>query len=59
LQALRETTVALNREATLGVIERIAEQAPETAAGLRTLVENLQMSRLRELLEETEQPDDH
>ena len=38
LQELRETTLALNREATLGVIERIEEPAPETAAGLCALV---------------------
>ena len=34
-QALEEATLALDREATLGVIERIEEQAPDTAAGLR------------------------
>ena len=34
-QALDEATLVLNSEATLEVIERIEEQAPETAAGLR------------------------
>ena len=33
LQALDEATLALNREATLAVIERIEEQAPDTASG--------------------------
>jgi CheY-like chemotaxis protein/anti-sigma regulatory factor (Ser/Thr protein kinase) len=58
LQELRETTLALNTEATLEVIERIADQAPEGATGLRELVQNFQMGRLRELLAETEQYND-
>ena len=49
-QELEETTLALNREATLEVIERIEEQAPDTAKGLRALVEDLRMGRIRELL---------
>jgi CheY-like chemotaxis protein len=55
LQALREATLALNREATLEVIERIEDQAPDTAAGLRALVANFQMGRIRELLGEMEE----
>ena len=59
LAELQETTLALNREATFEVIERIADQAPETAAGLRELVENFQMGRIQELLAETEQNNDN
>jgi predicted ATPase/signal transduction histidine kinase/DNA-binding response OmpR family regulator len=51
LQELRETTLALNREAVLEVIARIADHAPEVAAGLKELVDNYQMVQLRELLE--------
>ena len=53
-QALDATTLALNREATLEVVERIEELAPDTAAGLRALVQDLKMGRIRELLGETE-----
>jgi len=42
----------LNSEAILEVIERIAEQAPDTAENLRALVQNFQIDRIRELLEE-------
>ena len=52
LQELRETTLALNREAALEVIARINDQAPEVAAGLREIVDNYQMAELRDLLEE-------
>jgi signal transduction histidine kinase/CheY-like chemotaxis protein len=58
LQELQETTLALNSEATLQVIERIADQFPEVAAGLRDLVDNFQMDRLRKLLAEAEQHND-
>jgi uncharacterized membrane protein YccC len=54
LQALNRTTLVADREATIAVIERIEEDAPETAASLRALVENYQMGRLRELLKEAE-----
>jgi hypothetical protein len=57
LQELRETTLALDREATLQVIERIKIHAPETAEGLRTLVMDFQMGRLGELLGEMEGKD--
>jgi signal transduction histidine kinase/DNA-binding response OmpR family regulator len=50
LQELRATTLALDREAILQVIERIKDHAPETAEGLRTLVQDLQMGRLGDLL---------
>ncbi len=56
-QELAETTLALDREATLAVIERIEEQAPDTAASLRDLVQSFQISRILELLEETEEKD--
>ena len=36
------------------MIERIETHAPETAASLRVLVENFQMGRVRDLLEEAE-----
>jgi CheY-like chemotaxis protein len=52
LQELREATRALNREAISEVIERIEEHAPDTAEGLRTLVQDFQMGRLGELLGE-------
>ncbi|MGD9052364.1 MAG: transporter substrate-binding domain-containing protein [Desulfobacterales bacterium] len=52
LQKLRETTLALNREAALEMISSIAGQAPEAAAGLKSLVDNYQMGELRDLLED-------
>jgi coproporphyrinogen III oxidase-like Fe-S oxidoreductase len=52
-QELHQTTRAADREATLAVIEQIEGEAPETAAGLRTLVENFQLGRLRELLKDS------
>jgi hypothetical protein len=57
-QALDEATLALDSEATLEVIQRIEAQAPETAAGLRILVQDLDMGHIRELLRGTEQKDD-
>jgi hypothetical protein len=54
LQELRQTTLALNKEATLEVIVRVADWAPEVAAGLRELVYNYQMAELLDLLEELE-----
>jgi hypothetical protein len=54
LQNLREATLALNREATLEVIGRIADRAPEVSEGLRKMVDNFQMGRLRELLGKVE-----
>jgi CheY-like chemotaxis protein len=57
LQELRETTLVLNMEAILEVIERIAEHAPDTAEPLRALVQNFQIDRIRELLGEVEGKD--
>ena len=53
-QALDETTLALDREASLEVIERIAKHAPETADSLRALMDNFQTAHIRALLKETE-----
>jgi signal transduction histidine kinase/CheY-like chemotaxis protein len=49
---LRETTLSLNSEAITAVIERIEPLAPDTAKGLRALLDDLQMGRLQELLED-------
>jgi hypothetical protein len=54
LHELLEATLALNREAALEIISRIAGQAPEVAAGLRELVDNYQMTELRDLLGEVD-----
>jgi len=54
LQELRQTTLVADREATLEVIGRIEEYAPETATKLQKLVENYQIGRIRKLLKETE-----
>ena len=51
-QDLDETTLVANREAILKVIERIEEYAPEAADGLRALVHNFEIERIRELLAE-------
>jgi len=50
LEELRASTLALDREAVLEVANRIEEHAPDTAAGLRVLVRDFQMGRIRELL---------
>jgi signal transduction histidine kinase/DNA-binding response OmpR family regulator len=55
LQALDETTLALNQQSALQVIDRIQETAPQTAESLRSLVQNFQMGHIRELLKEMEQ----
>jgi CheY-like chemotaxis protein len=59
LQELRETTLALDREATLQVIAGIEAQAPDTAAGLRLLVEDFQMGHIQDLLARMEQSNDN
>jgi len=53
-QALDETTLLLDQESTLEVINRIAEHAPNTARGLQKLVQDYQTGRIRDLLEEVE-----
>jgi DNA-binding NarL/FixJ family response regulator len=52
LQDLRETTLVLNTDAILVVIEHIEEHAPDTAEHLRALVQTFQIDRIREVLEE-------
>ncbi len=54
LQDLDETTLVANRVAILEVIEGINELAPETADSLRELVQNFEIERIRELLEEAD-----
>jgi hypothetical protein len=52
LEELRETIPELNREAISVVIERIEPIAPDTANGLREMLDNFQMTKLLNLLEE-------
>jgi signal transduction histidine kinase/streptogramin lyase/DNA-binding response OmpR family regulator len=52
LQELDRATLALDREASYEVIERIGEHDPEVADGLRALIRNYQSARIRALLEE-------
>jgi len=52
LQEFRETTLVLNMEAILEVIERIEAHAPETAEHLRVLAQSFQIKRIREVLGE-------
>ena len=50
LQELREATMLLKSEAITDVIERIEPLAPDTAKGLRTMLDDLQMRRLQKLI---------
>jgi hypothetical protein len=52
LQELREATLVLNREASLEVIARIAEHAPDTANDLQKLINSFQIGLIRDLLGE-------
>jgi signal transduction histidine kinase/CheY-like chemotaxis protein len=52
LHELGEATLALDREAALEITSSIADQAPEVAAGLKVLLDNYKMTKLRDLLEE-------
>ena len=54
LQELREKALTLNREAISAVIDRIEPLAPDAAKGLRALLGDLQIGRIRDLLEEGE-----
>jgi indole-3-glycerol phosphate synthase len=54
LQRLRETTLELNMEVILEVIDRIEAHAPETAEHLRALVQTFQIQRIREVLKKVE-----
>ena len=47
---LQKATLALDREATFAVIERIEPLAAYTAKGLRTLLDNFQIGLIHNLL---------
>ena len=51
LQELRETSLSLDVEAISAVIQRIEPLAPDTAKGLLTLLDDMQMGRLQKLME--------
>jgi PAS domain S-box-containing protein len=51
-QDLAETTLVLNQDAILAVVDRIAVEAPQTAEKLRALVMNYEVERIREMLAE-------
>ena len=51
LRDLDETSLALDLNAIQEVIERIAEQAPDTARQLQALAQDFEFARIRELLE--------
>jgi CheY-like chemotaxis protein len=50
LDELRDAAVTLNRETMLAIIERIGSQVPDTASGLRGLMDKFQMGRIGDLL---------
>ena len=52
LQELREKSLSLDRQAISDVIDRIEALAPDTAKGLRTLLDDFQIGRIRDLLGE-------
>jgi hypothetical protein len=52
LHDLGQTTLVLNMEAILEVIERIEAHAPGTAETLRALEQNFEIDRIREVLGE-------
>ena len=52
LEDLRENSLSADREAISDVIDRIKPIAPNTAKGLKTLLDNFQIARIHELLEE-------
>ena len=54
LQELRDSTLTLNMEVNLEVIDRIEAHAPETAEHLRALVQTFQIQRIREVLKKVE-----
>jgi len=51
-QELRQTVLALDREAIFAVIERIEPMSPDTAKGLRILMDNFQTGLIGDLLGE-------
>jgi sulfur transfer protein SufE len=54
-QELRQTVLALDREAIFAVIERIEALSPDTAKGLRILMDNFQTGLIGELLGENDE----
>ena len=52
LQELRKTSLSLDRQAISDVIDRIEPLAPDTAKGLRILLDDFQMGRIGKLLED-------
>ena len=50
LKELRQATLALNREAISEVIDRIEPLAPDAVKGLRILLDDFQIGRIRDLL---------
>jgi CheY-like chemotaxis protein len=55
LQELRDSTLTLDREAIFTVIERIEPMSPDTAKGLRILMDNFQTGLIGELLGENDE----
>ncbi|MBW2246962.1 MAG: hypothetical protein JRF62_07130 [Deltaproteobacteria bacterium] len=55
IQDLREATLMLDREAIFTVIERIEPMSPDTAKGLRILMDNFQTGLIRDLLGENDE----
>jgi CheY-like chemotaxis protein/anti-sigma regulatory factor (Ser/Thr protein kinase) len=51
LQELEEACLALNTEALAIIIKRIKIEAPDTAKGLKQLVDNFQTGRIHELIQ--------
>jgi hypothetical protein len=52
IQELRKTSLSLDVEAISAVIQRIIPLAPDTAKGLRTLLDNFEIDLIRDLLGE-------
>jgi len=50
LAELRQATLMLDRATMAVLIERIEGDAPDTAKGLKRLVDGFQLERIRELL---------
>ena len=52
LKELRQACLSAKRQAISDIIDRIETLAPDTAKGLRTLLENFQIARIHDLLGE-------
>ena len=55
LQELRDSTLTLDSEAIFAIIERIEPLAPDTAKGLRILMDNFQTGLISDLLGENDE----